>query len=112
MSPCFPSPAPDDAPFDNAAQAWFWFMAWRTAVEDGATPSYEGRGRPCSPLDMIACLRRLVALGRLTRRHLQALTRFGRRFEHPRPERDPASRLWDEGLSRLEELFRAKGIVA
>ena len=85
-------------------------MSWRLMVEDGGTPGHEGRGRPCTPLDMLACLRRLVKPGRLTRRHLQVLAGFGRRLEAP--GHGPLARLWEEGMARLEELFRAKGIVA
>ena len=99
-----------EAPFNSAEEAWFWFMSWRLMVEDGGTPGYEGRGRTCMPLDMLACLRRLVKPGRLTRRHLQVLAGFGRRLEAP--GHGPLGRLWDEGMARLEELFRAKGIVA
>ena len=99
-----------EKPFNNAEEAWFWFMSWRLMVEDGGTPGYDGRGRPCMPLDMLACLRRLVKPGRLTRRHLQVLAGFGRRLEAP--GHGPPARLWDEGMARLEELFRAKGIVA
>ena len=103
-------PPADELPFDNAEEAWFWFMSWRLIVEDGGTPSFEGRGRPCMPLDMLACLRRLVKPGRLTRRQLQVLAGFGRRLETPAHQ--PFARLWDEGMARLEELFRAKGILA
>lgn len=100
----------DEKPFRNAEEAWFWFMSWRLVVEDGGVPGHEGRGRPCTPLDMLACLRRLVKPGGLTRRHLQVLTRFGRRLEAP--AHGPLARLWEEGMARLEDLLRAKGIVA
>ena len=104
-------PAPiGDKPFDNAEEAWFWFMSWHLMVEDGGTPGYEGRGRPCMPLDMLACLRRLVKPGRLTRRHLRVLAEFGRLLQAP--GHGPLATLWEEGMVRLEELFRAKGIVA
>jgi len=103
------SPQPDEQPFDTAEQAWFWFMSWRLVVEDGGTPGHEGRGRPCSPLDMLACLRRLVKLGRLTQRHMQVLAGFGRRLEPPAG--GPVLRLWDDAMARLDELLRAKGIV-
>ena len=59
---------------------------------------------------MLACLRRLVKPGRLTRRQLQVLTGFGRRLEAP--GHGPLARLWEEGMARLEELLRAKGIIA
>ena len=108
--PDFPPGAGDETPFSNAEEAWFWFMSWRLAVEDGGAPGLEGRGRPCTPLDMLACLRRLVKPGLLTRRHLQVLTGFGRRLEAP--ARGAAGRLWEEGMARLEEVLRAKGIVA
>ena len=98
-----------ERPFVNAEEAWFWFMSWRLMVEDGGTPGYEGRDRPCTPFDMLACLRRLVKPGRLTRRHLQVLTGYGRRFEAP--AHGPLARLWEEGMTGLEELLRAKGIV-
>ena len=99
-----------EKPFRNAEEAWFWFMSWRLMVEDGGVPGHEGRGRPCTPLDMLACLRRLVKPGMLTRRHLQVLTGFGRRLEAP--AHGPLALLWQEGMARLEDLLRAKGIVA
>ena len=102
------SPA-GETPFRSAEEAWFWFMSWRLTVEDGGTPGYEGRGRPCTPLDMLACLRRLVKPGRLTRRHLRVLTAFGRRLEAP--GHGPAARLWREAMARLDGVLRAKGIV-
>ena len=110
MAALAPPPRAGEEPFNNAEEAWFWFMSWRLMVEDGGTPGHEGRGRPCTPLDMLACLRRLVKPGRLTRRHLQVLAGFGRRLEAP--GHGPLARLWEEGMARLEELFRAKGIVA
>ena len=103
-------PPTGERPFDNAEEAWFWFMAWRLAVEDGGTPSHEGRGRPCMPLDMLACLRRLAGPGRLTRLHLRVLAGFGRRLKAP--GYGPLAKLWDESMAHLDELFRAKGIVA
>ena len=97
-----------EEPFNNAEEAWFWFMSWRLIVEDGGTPGHEGRGRPCMPLDMLACLRRLVKPGRLTRAQLQVMARFGRRLEAP-PGRSPLARLWEDGMARLEELLRSQG---
>ncbi len=85
-------------------------MSWRLMVEDGGAPGHEGRGRPCMPLDMLACLRRLVKPGRLTRRQLRVLAEFGGRLEAP--GHGPLAWLWEEGMARLEELLRAKGIVA
>ena len=108
-----PDAAPEsgcEMPFNNAEEAWFWFMSWRLVVEDGGAPGHEGRGRPCTPFDMLACLRRLAAPGLLTRRHLQVLARSGRRLEAP--VHGPLARLWAEGMARLEGLLRAKGIVA
>ena len=105
-----PAPQAGERPFKNAEEAWFWFMSWRLIVEDGGTPCHDGRGRPCVPLDMLACLRRLVKPGGLTRRPRQVLAGFGRRLETP--GHGPLYRLWEEGMARLEELFRAKGIVA
>ena len=104
------APSAGEKPFNTAEEAWFWFMSWRLIVEDGGTPCLEGRGRPCMPLDMLACLRRLVKPGRLSRRQLQVLAGFGRRLQAP--GRGPFARLWDDGMAQLEELFRAKGIVA
>ncbi len=103
------SPA-GEAPFRSAEEAWFWFMSWRLMVEDGGTPGYDGRGRPCMPLDMLACLRRLVKPGGLTRLQLKVLARFGRRLEAP--GHGPLARLWEDAMARLDELLRDKGIVS
>ena len=93
----------------NAEEAWFWFMSWRLAVEDGGAPGHEGRGRPCTPFDMLACLRRLVKPGLLD----PAAPAGADPIRPPlRNAAARADRLWEEGMARLEDLLRAKGIVA
>ena len=67
-------------------------------------------GRPCTLLDMLACLRRLVKPGVLADRHRRVLTGLGRRLEAP--AHGPLARLWEEGMAGLEDPLRVKGVVA
>ena len=106
----------DTTPFENAAEAWFWFMAAQDAKNDGAKFT-AGAGlykRPCEPVDILKVLDRLHRNRRLHRDHLLVLRHYGRRHMAPDPFRDKEKRshyLWKEALERIEGVLVAKGIV-
>jgi hypothetical protein len=114
-------PAPLQArpvPFETIEDVWFWFMAARTALADGA--GY-GRGfgggvpRPCEPADILRLLDRLHRCRRLERDHLLVLRHYGRRGFPPdpyAPREKHAARLWDEAMDALAPPLRAKGVLA
>lgn len=103
-------------PFDNAEQAWMWSAACSLARLEGAR-IIAGAGsvpRPCEPVDIQSALQRLHGQGRIDRRHVDVLVRYGRRLFAPdsrgRGEADHA-RLWDEALDALTTPLQMKGIV-
>ena len=106
----------DVTPFENAEEAWFWFMAAQNAKNDGAK-FVAGAGlykRPCEPVDILKVLDRLHRNRRLDRDHLLVLRHYGRRNMAPDKFRDKEKRafhLWSEALSRIEEILVAKSIV-
>lgn len=105
-----------EQPFDSAEAAFFWFMASRLALEDGAKPS---RGeaevpRPCEPMDILQTMDRLYRKRRLLRDHLLVMRHYGRRMLPPDPFRwqeAAAARIWREAMDRLGNALEAKGIV-
>lgn len=105
------------APFADAAEAWFWFVRCHRLRRDGARLS-DGPGdttRPCDPDDIYRAVAGLVRRGRIGRRHLGVLSRFGLRESPPDPrcgDEVQAARLWTESLDRLTTVLRRKAIVA
>jgi len=103
-------------PFENAEEAWFWFMAANDAKNDGAK-FVAGAGlykRPCEPIDILKVLDRLHRNRRLHRDHLLVLRHYGRRHVAPDPFRAKEKRahhLWSQALERIEETLVKKGIV-
>ena len=106
----------DTTPFENAEEAWFWFMAAQDAKNEGARV-VAGAGlykRPCEPLDILKILDRLHRNRRLHKDHLLVLRHYGRRHMAPdkfRPKETRAYHLWSEALERIESVLIAKGIV-
>lgn len=104
-------------PFDNAEEAWFWFMRCQRARRDGAAfrDSAGILQRPCDPDDIYRAVVALRRQGVLSVAHLAALARFGIADRAPDPRRDDEStpaRWWEEALERLATVLRSKGIVA
>lgn len=109
-------PSGETVPFDDVAQAWFWFIQAQQARQEGARVR-AGQGlvsRPCEPLDMMRVVDRLYRQRRLLRPHLLVLAHYGRRMLAPEPGRAREAAdlaLWREALDRLTPPLRAKGIV-
>ena len=103
-------------PFENALEAWFWFILAQQARIDGArfTSGMGATPRPCEPTDILNVLNRLYRDRRLEMDHLMVLRHYGRRQMPPDPRRAKevrAHQLWSEALKRLEAALVRKGIV-
>lgn len=103
-------------PFENAQEAWFWFIAAQQARNDGAK-FLSGLGlyqRPCEPMDILNILNRLYRTRRLTMDHILVLRHYGRRQLSPDSSRVKERRahyLWTEAFERLSPVFIRKGII-
>lgn len=103
-------------PFDDAVEAWFWFIQAQQARTDGARFT-SGLGlvtRPCEPADILNVLNRLYRGRRLMMDHLLVLRHYGRRQMAPDPTRAKEIRahdLWVEAFARIEPVLIDKGIV-
>lgn len=110
------TPEAQTTPFDNAEEAWLWFILAQEARNDGAR-SAAGLGlyaRPCEPTDILKCVDRLYRHRRLVMDHLLVLRHYGKRQLPPDPRRIKETRgfaLWKEALERLEPILVRKGIV-
>lgn len=102
--------------FDNAEEAWLWFILAQEAKNEGARVT-AGAGlvaRPCEPADILQSLDRLYRNRRLVMDHLLVLRHYGKRQLSPDPRRVKEVRafaLWKEALERLEPVLVRKGIV-
>lgn len=109
-------PDTETTPFDNAEEAWFWFILAQEAQNAGARVG-AGRGlaaRPCEPGDILKCLDRLYRNRRVTMDHILVLRHYGKRQMAPDPRRVKevqAFGLWKEALERLDPILARKGII-
>ncbi len=102
--------------FDNAEEAWFWFINATTARESGAKiRANEGLyKRPCEPSDIMKILERLHRHRRLDMHHFRVLKHYGLRMIAPditRAREVLAARLWNEAMDILSDVFISKGII-
>lgn len=111
-----PLPVYPVTPFNDAEEAWFWYVRCQRLRDAGA--NWRDRAvtsaRPCDPDDLYRAVVSLARNGRIGASHLGVLGRFGieNRPPDPRcPEEEGAARLWDEALDRLTTVLRQKGIV-
>jgi len=107
----------DVNPFNNAEEAWFWFINAQEAKNSGArvTAGQSLTPRPCEPTDILKILDRLYRNRRLTRDHLLVLRHYGRRqlapdLNHIKEVR--AHGLWAEAMERIEPVLISKEIVS
>lgn len=103
-------------PFDDAVEAWFWFISAQQAKNEGAryTAGLSLTPRPCEPADILKILDRLYRQRRLLRDHLLVLRHYGRRQMEPdlrRPKEMRAYKIWHEAIERIEPPLIKKGIV-
>jgi hypothetical protein len=111
-----PLKAPAFKLFENAEEAWFWFVAAQVAQNEGvkARAGLADAPRPCEPVDILHVVDRLYRNRRLLRDHLFVLRHYGVRHMRPdkrRPKEMRAAQLWREAMKVLEESLIAKGIV-
>ena len=106
---------PAAVPFNNAEEAWFWFIAAQEACQEGARlPGPSLTPRPCEPVDILQVLDRLRRHRRLLTDHLLVLRHYGRRYMAPDPGRIKEARafmLWHEALERIGAVLAAKNII-
>lgn len=103
-------------PFENAEEAWFWFIQAYQARNDGAqiTANHGRVVRPCDPDDILKILDRLYRHRRLTMHHFRVLRHYGVRMIAPdstRAREHLAARLWGEAMQIMGEVLIAKGIM-
>ena len=89
--------------FDDAEQAWFWFIRCQKAREEGARfEALPGSSaRPCDPDDLYRAVTDLSRRRRINDEHLRILESLGYRSDHPIPgavtrrgRRDSGTRPW------------------
>ena len=103
-------------PFDNAEEAWFWFILAQEARNTGARISAGVSlvARPCEPADILKVVERLYRNRRLMMDHVLVLRHYGKRQLPPDARRVKEARacpLWKEALERIEPILVTKGIV-
>lgn len=106
----------DVVPFENAAEAWFWFIQAQQARNDGAriTAGQSLYPRPCEPMDILKVAEGLYRNRRLMMDHFLVLRHYGRRGYMPDANRIKESRaftLWNEAMERIEPILIRKEIV-
>ncbi len=119
-----PTPSPKSStqdpaagvPFHTTEEAWFWFIAARTAQIDGAkrTSRPGAVSRPCEPVDILNIITRLHRSRLLKIEHFRVLKYYGERHMRPDPDRPgerASSELWDQAIDRLNDIFIRRGIV-
>lgn len=113
-----PKKQPDikTTPFDNAEEAWLWFILAQEARNEGArfVSGLSLIPRPCEPSDILKVLERLYRNRRLLMDHILVLRHYGKRQMPPDPRRTKEVRafsLWKEALERLEPVLVTKDIV-
>ncbi len=110
-------PMPLGIPFNTAEEAWFWFICWVEARQEGATYTRNHRAevpRPCEPMDILRILERLHRNRRLLWAHLKVLNHYGRRRCAPEEQRlkeRDATKLWREAMKELDVVLQRRGIV-
>lgn len=104
-------------PFNNAEEAWFWFIKAQQARNEGARiqAGLSLTQRPCEPADILKILDRLYRNRMVLRDHLLVLRYYGRLQMAPDPHRVKEARaatIWHEAISKLEPVLIRKGIIA
>ncbi len=102
--------------FDNAEEAWLWFILAQEARNEGArfSAGLALCARPCEPTDILGVVERLYRNRRLVMDHVLVLRHYGKRQLPPDPRRIKEVRafaLWKEALERIEPVLVRKGIV-
>ncbi len=107
---------PNTVPFNDAVEAWFWFIKAQEARNDGAryVSGLSLLPRPCEPSDFLKILDRLYRNRILLRDHLLVLRHYGRRQLPPDTKRVKeaiAYKLWVEAFEKIEPILMEKKII-
>lgn len=102
--------------FDNAQEAWFWFMQANEAKIVGAKClSGEAKtSRPCEPEDIMNIVHRLYKQRSLLMDHVRILAHYGKRLSAPDKNRyreKKAYTIWKDAFSKIEPILINKGII-
>ncbi len=99
--------------FASVEDAWFWTMGALRARQEGGSGGGTGRCVPCEPDDILRCLERLYRAQRIDAAHAQVLQMWGVRHMPPDGGHGGSGerQLWQEAMSLLAPMLRAKGIV-
>ncbi len=109
-------PEPKTFAFENAEEAWFWFIAAQKATQDGAQ-ARAGLAlypRPCEPMDIFKVVETLHRTRRLMMDHMMVLRHYGMRMMRPDARRHKevrAAALWNEAMDKIETILIRKKIV-
>lgn len=103
-------------PFGSSEEAWFWFARCQMLRRAGARFERDaGRTRrPCDPDDIYRVAMSLHRAGRIDRRQLAVLARFGALERAPDERVADEQRdapLWRLAMDRLTSPLAAKGII-
>lgn len=102
--------------FNDAEEAWFWFLQAQAARHEGAKV-VAGQAlypRPCEPIDIFKVVDRLYRNRCITIDHINVLKHYGQRLMAPdmnRPREIRAHALWTEAMDVIGESLLLKGIV-
>lgn len=103
--------------FENAEEAWFWFMRSEKArAERAKATSFKSiYGRPCDPDDLFRWINQLYGNGKLTQAHLLVMGQYGYLDRHPDRETDDEVVdyiVWTDAFDVLEPTLVDKGVIA
>ncbi len=103
--------------FECAEEVWFWFCRSLNARSDGARGGkgdFIGYLRDCEICDIERIIRRLRIEGKISRRHLRVMIKWGKLNVPPyydsRAKRSEV-RLWDSAMAEFEKVLYGKGIL-
>ena len=108
---------PQVQPFESAEAAWLWYCQCQIARLEGArfrSNESVGAPRPCDPDDVFTIVDRLYKSYTLERRHLAVLGDYGLRLVPPldgNPAERAAARCWEQAMTLMTPVMKAKGIV-
>ena len=102
--------------FENAEEAWFWFMRTEKARAERAKAEQSAAlyDRPCLPDDVYSVVSRLHCMGMMFDLHLQVMGEYGYLDRPPDPDDDIEAVdwvLWIDAFETLEPYLIEKRIV-
>jgi hypothetical protein len=102
-------------PFSDAEEAWFWYCKYEERSVFRSSNSNRETPRPCQLDDIYICVVRLALDGKISRRHVATLVKYGRKQRPPDfrvKDEEMESMWWDDALDKLQSVLARKGIVS